>query len=136
MSRKMEELKNMICDALDEIAEKGEMSAGDLETIHKLVVTKEKLLRIEELEDDLGYSQNSYGQGSYSRDGEWMANGQYSRDNSYRRGNSYARGNRMSYRGGRYSMDGGAREKMMELLESGELNNSQKQALQKVINEM
>lgn len=131
MSRKMEELKNMICDALDEIAEKGEMSAGDLETIHKLVVTKEKLLRIEELEDDLGYSQNPY-----SRDGEWTANGQYSRDNSYRRGRSYSRGNRMSYRGSRYSMDGGAKEKMMELLDLGELNNSQKQAVQRLIDEM
>lgn len=130
MSRKMEELKNMICDALDEIAEKGEMSAGDLETIHKLVVTKEKLLRIEELEDDLGYDHNSY-----SRDGEWTANGQYSRDNSYRRVNSYSRNNRRDYRG-RYSMDGGAKEKMMELLDSGELNNSQRQALQRLIDEM
>ena len=83
----MEELKDMVCRELDEIAEKGQLSAGDLDAVHKLVVTKEKLLRIEELEEDLGYSQ----------DGEWHADGNYSRDGSMQ---SYGRGGRS---GGRNS---------------------------------
>lgn len=82
---KMEDLKEMICKELDEIADKGQLSAGDLDTVNKLVVTKEKLLRIEELEGDLGYSQ----------DGNWRASGSYgnSRGKHYVRGHySYAEG--------------------------------------------
>ena len=44
-----EDLKRMICTELEEIAKKGEMSAGDLDTVYKLIVSKEKLLRIDEL---------------------------------------------------------------------------------------
>lgn len=33
------DLKEMLCKELDEIAKKGEMSAGDLETVHKLTDT-------------------------------------------------------------------------------------------------
>lgn len=134
MENSMEEIKIMICRELDEIAEKGEMSAGDLDVIHKLVVTKEKLLRIEELEDDLGYSE----------DGEWTAEGSYMRGNSYRRGSSYGRGNSYA-RGmnarrdsrGRYSRDAeSVKAKMMDMMNSGEFTSSQRQALQRVMDEM
>ena len=139
MSKSMEDIKRMICDELDEIAEKGEMSAGDLDVIHKLVVTKEKLLRIEELEEDLGYSE----------DGEWSAEGSYGRSNSYRRGNSYDgnsynRGNSYA-RGmnarrdsrGRYSRDSeSVKSKMMDMMNSGDFTSSQRQALQRIMDEM
>lgn len=85
---KMENLKEMICRELDEIADKDQLSAGDLDTVNKLVVTKEKLLRIEEIENDLGYS----------NDGEWRANGSYG--NGYSRGRHYVRGH-YSYAEGR-----------------------------------
>lgn len=105
MNDSMENLKRMICKEIDEIAEKGEMSPGDLNVINKLIVTKEKLLRIEEIEEDLGYSE----------DGEWRANGSYGRgnsytggNNSYGRGSSYARDNSYA-RGRRYSRDGYSR---------------------------
>ena len=65
----MEDLKRMICTELEEIAKKGEMSAGDLDTVYKLIVSKEKLLRIDELEEKLGYSEDSR-KWRYSRDGE------------------------------------------------------------------
>lgn len=134
MSKSMEDIKRMICEELDEIAEKGEISAGDLDVLYKLVVTKEKLLRIEELEEDLGYSE----------DGEWTAEGSYMRGNSYRRGSSYGRGNSyargMSARRdsrGRYSRDGESiKAKMMDMMNGGDFTSSQRQALQRMIDEM
>ena len=65
----MEELKRMICTELEDIAKKGEMSPGDLEAVYKLIVAKEKLLRIDELEEKLGYSEDGR-RWRYSRDGE------------------------------------------------------------------
>ena len=133
MAKEMEDIKRMICEELEEIAQKGEMSAGDLDVIYKLVVTKEKLLRIEEIEEEMGYSQDgmSY-EGSYGRRSN-------SNDNSYDRAsrNSYGRGNSYARRDskGRYSRDG-LRDKMMELMESGDFSNSQRQSLQRVIDEM
>lgn len=38
----MYDLKDMLCAELDEIGKKGEMSAGDLETVHKLTDTIKK----------------------------------------------------------------------------------------------
>ena len=87
----MYDLKDMLCAELDEIGKKGEMSAGDLETVHKLTDTIKNIDKITMLEE-----------GGYSRDGDWSANmrGNYGRGNSYaRRGSHYVRGH--------YSMDDG-----------------------------
>ena len=51
----MHELKEKLCDELEEIANKGELGAGDLEIIHKLTDTIKNLDKIGMLED--GYSQ-------------------------------------------------------------------------------
>lgn len=79
MNDSMENLKRMLCKEIEEIAKKNDLSASDLDLVHKLVITKEKLLRIEELEEDLGYSEA----------GDWRAEGTYGRGGSYARGNSY-----------------------------------------------
>ena len=89
--RVLYDLKDMLCAELDEIGKKGEMSAGDLETVHKLTDTIKNIDKIVMLEDD-----------GYSRDGDWSANmrGNYGRGSSYaRRGQHYVRGH--------YSMDDG-----------------------------
>mgnify|MGYP000998434384 CR=1 FL=1 len=89
--RVLYDLKDMLCAELDEIGKKGEMSAGDLETVHKLTDTIKNIDKIVMLEDD-----------GYSRDGDWSANmsGNYGRGSSYaRRGSHYVRGH--------YSMDDG-----------------------------
>ena len=89
--RVLYDLKDMLCVELDEIGKKGEMSAGDLETVHKLTDTIKNIDKIVMLEDD-----------GYSRDGDWSANmrGNYGRGSSYaRRGSHYVRGH--------YSMDDG-----------------------------
>ena len=68
-------LREMLCKELDEIADKHEMSAGDLDAIQKLTSSIKNTYKIEMLED-----------GGYSRDGEWEADmrGMYGRGSSYR----------------------------------------------------
>lgn len=86
-----DELRDNLCRELDEIAGKGELSAGDLETVDKLTHTLKNLDKIM-----MG--------GEYSNAGDWYAMGNYGRE-SYR--GDYRDG--MSYRGrkrdsmGRYS---------------------------------
>lgn len=88
----LEKLKTTLCDELEEYARKPEMSAGDLEAIHKLTDTIKNIDKIAMLEDD----------GGYSRDGNWEAEGRGS--GSYERGASYRGRKRDSM--GRYSRDG------------------------------
>ena len=85
----MHELKEKLCDELEEIANKGELGAGDLEIIHKLTDTIKNLDKIGMLED------------GYSQAGDWEIEGR-----AYNRGSSYARRKRDSM--GRYSRDGRA----------------------------
>lgn len=123
---KMDNLKDMICRELEEIASKGELSAGDLETVYKLIVSKEKLLRIEEIEDDMGYS----------NDGDWRAEGTYARGRYSRDGYSRTMNRRGSYRG-RYSNDGySMRDRIEEMINSNELTSSQRSAMQRVLDTM
>ena len=91
MSKKaMYDLRNMLCEELDELARKGDLGAGDLEIAHKLTDTIKNIDKIEMMEDD-GYSRD----GDYSRGGDWQADmrGTYGRGSSYaRRGTHYVRG--------------------------------------------
>ena len=95
MSKKaMYELRNMLCDELDELARKGELGAGDLEIAHKLTDTIKNIDKIGMMEDD-GYSERYSRDGDYSRGGDWHADmrGTYGRGSSYaRRGTHYVRG--------------------------------------------
>ena len=110
----MHELKEKLCDELEEIARKPEMGAGDLEIIHKLTDTIKNIDKIDMLEDD-GYSQagyrdrgSSYNRGSsYANRGKHYVRGHYSRDGYSMEG----RGNR-----GGYSRHD-AKEAMMEQME-------------------
>lgn len=79
-----------LCRELDEIARKPEMSAGDLETVHKLTDTIKNIDKIEILDEDGGYSQ--------AGDWEMEGRGTYNRENSYR--------GRKRDSMGRYSRDG------------------------------
>ena len=110
----MYELKEKLCEELDEIARKPEMGAGDLEIIHKLTDTIKNIDKIDMLEDD-GYSQAGYRDGgssynrgsSYANRGKHYVRGHYSRDGYSMEG----RGNR-----GGYSRHD-AKEAMMEQME-------------------
>lgn len=97
----------MLCKEIDEIVAKGKLTAGDLETLHKLSDTVKNFLKIEMLEgEDDGYSERGYSRGDemYSERRDSM--GRYSRDDGYERGSSYARRG-THYVRGHYSRDGG-----------------------------
>ena len=100
----LEGLREMLCEELDEIAKKQEMSAGDLEAVHKLTDTIKNIDKIEMFE---GGEYSQAGGSSYrSRNS--------SRGSSSRSGGRYS-GERRDSRG-RYSRSGG-RERMVDHLE-------------------
>ena len=112
----MHELKEMLCDELMQIADKGELTAGSLDTIDKLTHSIKSIATIMAMEDsDYSYEDGNMGGGNMNR-------GSY-RGGSYR-GGSYAqrrdsrgRYSRQGRRGTRgYSRDDET-EKMVEKLE-------------------
>lgn len=124
---KLHELKDKLWEELDELAEKRDMGAGDLELAHKLTDTIKNINKICMLEGEDGYSQEggdggSYGRGSsYANRGKHYVRGHYSRDGgSYDGGDGGYSSRRVGGRGrgGRrgYSRDDG-RSEMMEHLE-------------------
>ena len=101
----MYELKEKLCRELDEIARKPEMSAGDLETVHKLTDTIKNIDQIDMLED-----------GDYSQSGDWEGRSSYNRGSSYaNRGKHYVRGHYS--RDGRMYSRADAKDHMMEQME-------------------
>lgn len=121
----MYELRNMLCDELDELARKGELGAGDLEIAHKLTDTIKNIDKIEMLEAD-GYSRDEDYFLRYSRDGDWQSGmrGAYDRDMSNaRRGTHYVRGH--------YSRDGGMDSMKRQLQEM--LDNADDESIRRAI---
>lgn len=114
--KNLENLKDKLCEELEEYARKQDMGAGDLEVIHKLTDTIKNIDKICMLEEDGGYSAAmdgmDYGGGSsYANRGKHYVRGHYSRDDG-RDGYPMRRDSR-----GRYSRDDG-RSEMMEHLEA------------------
>lgn len=123
----MHELKEKLCEELEEIARKPEMSAGDLEAAHKLTDTIKNIDKIVMLEEDNGYS----------RAGDWEADMR----GTYARGSSYRGRKRDSM--GRYSRDGRysrhASPDMMDKLQTMMDNASterERDAIRRLMNEM
>lgn len=104
MMKALYDLKDKLCIELDEIAEKSDLSAGDIETIHKLTDTIKNIDKIAVLESEEGYSRaegwearGTYGNhgydntdSSYALRGTHYVRGHYSRDDG--RANSYEDG--------------------------------------------
>ncbi len=94
--RTLNELREKFCKELDEIANKSDLNAGDLETVHKLTDTIKNIDKIYMMDEE-----------GYSGAGEWEAKGRFGdnySDARYDGGNSYA-GNRRRDSMGRYSRD-------------------------------
>lgn len=120
----MEDLKEMLCDELDKIASKGELTAGSLDTVQKLthsIKSIETIMAMEEYGDsyDDGY-------GSYRRSNKRVYRSGRGRD-SMGRYTSNARNRRM------YSGD--MEEKITELMEETD-DPKIRQALQKALDKM
>ena len=141
------ELKEMLCDELDEIVGKGELSAGSLDVVHKLTDTIKNIDKIEMLEESEYYDEDSYeGGGSYargrgrnakrdrmgrySRDGE---GGEYGRGGSYARGGGYGRNNGMMY-----SRDDGKEEIIQNVRDMMKYakNEHEREAFRRVLEEL
>lgn len=122
---KLYELKEKMQRELDEIAQKPEMGAGDLELAHKLTDTIKNIDKICMLEEEGGYSQavdgdGRYGTGvSYANRGKHYVRGHYSRDGGMGRNRDSDMSGYTARRDsrGRYSRDDG-RSEMMEHLEA------------------
>ena len=130
----MHKIKEMLMKELYEYEEKakkmsgGKISAGDLETLHKLTYTVKNIDKIEMLEDEEGYSEDgaymgegriygtSYARGR-GRNAKRDSMGRYSREGGmyHDGGSSYARGGMRNGRMG-YSRDS-AKEHMIEKME-------------------
>lgn len=88
----MHELKEMLCDELEQIANKGELTAGSLDTIDKLTHSIKSIATVMAMEDaDYSYDDgmggmNSYRGASYARRRD--SRGRYSRN---MRGRRYSR---------------------------------------------
>lgn len=101
---KLYELKDMLCEELEQYGKKGELTAGSLDVVDKLTHTIKNLDKIIEKYEEEDYS-NAMG-GSYARGGQ----GGNQSNASYARGGSYARGRGRNARRdsmGRYSREGG-----------------------------
>lgn len=139
--RYMEDLKEMLCDELDKIASKGELTAGTLDTVQKLTHSLKSIDTIMAMEeyggsyDDMSYegSYRSYeggGNRSYERGGN--RSGRNGRRDSMGRytSRSYARGRSRRM----YSGDD-VEQKITELM--NEVEEPQvRQALQKALDKM
>lgn len=104
-----EQIHDMLCDELDEIAKKKELTTSSLDVIYRAVDILKDLKTIESMEQEYpseGYSKDGYSE--YGR-GYWGRMPIYAYDDGMNQGNSYARGrgsnaNRDSM--GRYANDG------------------------------
>lgn len=143
--RAMHELREMLCKEIDKIAKKGELSAGSLETVHKLTDTVKNIDKIMMLEgEDEGYSERGRrrdSMGRYSRDGGmmggWEARGGYGGGHSYDEGgSSYAMGG-VYRRSGGYSRDDGKDKMLHELGEMMEgADGEQRRILERAMQEI
>ena len=109
MSKNLYDLREMLCEELDEYNRdaKNGLNERTLDTVHKLTDTIKNIDKIMMMED-----------GDYSRTGEWEADmrGNYGRTENYNRGNSYANRGRHYVRG-HYSR-GDGRERMISDIEN------------------
>ena len=112
---KMEELKEMLCDELEEITAKGQLTAGDLDTVDKLTHSIKSIDTIMAMD---GYSNTYYRDGnSYARRRDRMGR--------------YSRGGNRNYSYGKEDM----MQELRELMEDAETEQERK-AISRCINEM
>lgn len=131
--RYMEELKEMLCDELDKIASKGELTAGMLDTVQKLSHSLKSVVTIMAMEgygdsyDDWSYDDGSYerGRGRSNRNGRRDSMGRYTN-------RSYARNGRSRRM---YSGDDDVEQRITELMNEVE-EPKVRQALQKALDKM
>lgn len=135
------DLKEMLCKELEELAKKGELSAGDLEAVDKLTHSIKSLVTIMAMDEGEYSNEGSYNNGGGGSNGSY---GSYERGGrggrSGRGGNSGARGRSSMerYSGRRYSRDEAASEMVQEferLMEDAP-NKEMREVIQRAVNQL
>ena len=88
----LEKLKEALCEELDKFGKSGDITVNSLEKIHKLTDTIKNIDKIMMLEEDGGYSEETYGS-SYARGRRYAKRdsiGRYSRDGGYSEDDEYS----------------------------------------------
>lgn len=119
--RKLDEIRDILCEELDEIVKGGKLSVGDLDTLHKITDTIKNIYKIEMLETEESY-------------GDWEAKGHYSRDEMRASPNvSYGR----HWVRWHYSRDDFKSHSVKRLKEIAEMaDTSERRAIEKAIDEI
>lgn len=126
--KRMEELKDMLCDELEDITAQGKINAGDLDAIDKLthsIKSIDTIMAMDEYSNDDGYmmNRNSYARG----DGRGGARG------GNRGGRGYSRRgySRNGYSYGKEEMIG----ELQDLMEDAE-TDQEREAIRRCISQM
>lgn len=129
----IEKLKDKLCGELETVSRKGQISAADLDSMHKMIVSIEKLMKIEEMEGD-EYSER------YSRAGRrgYYNNGSYGDSYADNYGDSY--GNEYSGRQhwvrGHYSRAEGSnmvKDHIRKIMDENEITGNDRRTLERAM---
>lgn len=137
---KLYDIKDKLCEELEEYARKQDLGAGDLEVLHKLTDTIKNIDKICMLEEEGGYSGDGEkydGGASYANRGKHWVRGHYSSAGG-RGGNNMRRNSRGRYgRTGGYSRDDG-RSEMLEHLEMAieSANDQDRETIQRFMRQL
>nr|DAF88586.1 MAG TPA: hypothetical protein [Siphoviridae sp. ctqzz19] len=119
--KKLDEIRDVLCEELDGIVKGGKLSVGDLDTLHKITDTIKNIYKIEMLETEESY-------------GDWEAKDNYSRDEMRTLPNvSYGR----HWVRGHYSRDDFKSHSVRRLKEIAEMaDTNERRAIEKAIAEI
>ena len=142
-AKMIEKLKDKLCEELENVSRKSQMTSGDLDSVHKLIVSIEKLMKIEKLDDGEhshrggnwnargSYDNGSYGNGSYGNGS--YGNGSYD-SGSYDDGSYANRG--MHYVRGHYSRAEGSsmvKDHIRKMMDENEISGNDRRILEKAM---
>ena len=119
--KKLDEIRDVLCEELDGIVKGGKLSVADLDTLHKITDTIKNIYKIEMLETEESY-------------GDWEAKDNYSRDEMRTLPNvSYGR----HWVRGHYSRDDFKSHSVRRLKEIAEMaDTNERRAIEKAIAEI
>ena len=119
--KKLDEIRDALCEELDGIVKGGKLSVGNLDTLHKITDTIKNIYKIEMLETEESY-------------GDWEAKDNYSRDEMRTLPNvSYGR----HWVRGHYSRDDFKSHSVRRLKEIAEMaDTNERRAIEKAIAEI
>lgn len=133
-----DQIRDMLCDELEEIAKKKELTTNSLDVIYRSVDVLKDISTIKAMEQEYpseGYSRDGYSQGYYGRMPYYMY------DEMPHEGHSYGNTHRDSM--GRYSSDGysrngysgDTREELNRLMNTAQ-NEREREAIRKALDSM